>query len=128
MSLKGLRFTLDVDGQDAGTFAVVNFWLMQNNSVPFVLDVDVASDEFDREAKNLLEKNATLTIWQGPKALRYVKGVVASFGMKENNRWQMLYRFRIQPLYGAAPCARTSVSFSNRTSGPFQPRCWMKMA
>lgn len=97
MSLKGLRFTLDVDGQDAGTFAVVNFWLMQNNSVPFVLDVDVASDEFDREAKNLLEKNATLTIWQGPKALRYVKGVVASFGMKENNRWQMLYRFRIQP-------------------------------
>nr|HAT2260205.1 type VI secretion system tip protein VgrG [Citrobacter freundii] len=86
-----------MDGQDAGTFAVVNFWLMQNNSVPFVLDVDVASDEFDREAKNLLEKNATLTIWQGPKALRYVKGVVASFGMKENNRWQMLYRFRIQP-------------------------------
>lgn len=97
MSLKGLRFTLDVDGQDAGTFAVVSFWLMQNNSVPFALDVDVASDKFDREAKSLLEKKATLTIWQGPKALRYVIGVVASFGMKENNRWQMLYRLRIQP-------------------------------
>ncbi len=97
MSLKGLRFTLEVDGQDAGTFAVVSFWLRQNNSTPFILDVDVASDKFDQEAKNLLEKNATLTIWQGPKALRYVKGVVAGFGMKENNRWQMQYRFRIQP-------------------------------
>lgn len=97
MSLKGLRFTLVVDGQDAETFAVMSFRLMQNNSVPFVLDVDVASDKFDRDAQSLLEKNATLTIWQGPKALRFVKGVVASFAMKENNRWQMLYRFRIQP-------------------------------
>ncbi|HAV1239610.1 TPA: type VI secretion system tip protein VgrG [Salmonella enterica] len=97
MSLKGLRFTLAVDGQEAGTFAVVNFWLMQNYSFPFVLDVDVASKEFGLEAKSLLEKNATLTIWQGPKALRYVTGVVASFGMKENNQWQMQYRLRIYP-------------------------------
>ncbi|XHA17415.1 type VI secretion system Vgr family protein [Citrobacter farmeri] len=97
MSLKGLRFTLEVDGQKPDTFAVVNFWLRQRFSFPFMLDVDVASQEFSLEAKSLLEKNATLTIWQGPKALRYVTGVVASFGMKENNRWQMLYHFRIQP-------------------------------
>lgn len=97
MSLKGLRFTLEVDGQEPDTFAVVNFCLMQKLSIPFVLDVDVVSNLFDREAKNLLEKNATLTIWQGPKALRYVKGVVASFGMQNNNQWQMQYRFRIHP-------------------------------
>ena len=97
MSLKGLRFTLNVDGQKPDTFAVVNFRLNQNLSFPFVLVVDVASQSFDLEAKNLLEKNATLTIWQGPKALRHVKGVIASFGMKENSRWQILYQFRIQP-------------------------------
>ncbi|EBP4342228.1 type VI secretion system tip protein VgrG [Salmonella enterica] len=97
MSLQGLRFTLQVDGQEADTFAVVNFWLRQNMSAPFVLEVDVASKKFDREAKNLLEKNATLTIYQGQKELRYVKGIVASFAMKENNRLQMLYRFRIYP-------------------------------
>ncbi|RZN46508.1 type VI secretion system tip protein VgrG [Escherichia sp. E13S3] len=97
MSLKGLRFTLKVDGQNADTFAVVNFWLMQNFSFPFVMDVDVASKVFDLKANSLLEKKATLTIWQGPKALRYVTGVIASFGMKENNNWQMQYRLRIQP-------------------------------
>ncbi|WP_318378505.1 type VI secretion system tip protein VgrG [Enterobacter sp.] len=97
MSLKGLRFTLDVDGQEPDTFAVINFWLMQKISSPFALEVDVACKKFDREAKDLLEKNATLTIWQGPKALRYVKGVVASFAIKENNRWQMQYRFKIYP-------------------------------
>lgn len=43
MSLKGLRFTLEVDGQAPDTFAVVNFQLTQCFSVPFVLNVDVAS-------------------------------------------------------------------------------------
>ncbi len=32
MSLKGLRFTLEVDGQEPDTFAVVNFRLIQNQS------------------------------------------------------------------------------------------------
>lgn len=36
MSLKGLRFTLEVDGQEPDTFAVVNFRLIQNQSYPFV--------------------------------------------------------------------------------------------
>ncbi|MDA4232523.1 phage late control D family protein, partial [Escherichia coli] len=76
---------MKVDGQNADTFAVVNFWLMQNFSFPFVMDVDVASKEFGIQANSLLEKKATLIIWQGPKALRYVSGVIASFGMKENN-------------------------------------------
>lgn len=97
MSLKGLRFTLDVDGQAPDTFAVVNFELMQSYSEPFVLDVDVASKLFDRQAKTLLEKKATLTIWQGPKALRYVKGVIANFSIKESDNWQIQYSFRIQP-------------------------------
>ncbi|MFU2146156.1 type VI secretion system tip protein VgrG [Hafnia paralvei] len=100
MSLKGLRFTLSVDGQAPDTFAVINFRLRQQLSFPFMLDVNVASKSFSQQASNLLEKNATLTIWQGEKALRYVTGVVSSFGMKENNRWQMQYSLRIQsPLW-----------------------------
>lgn len=97
MSLKGLRFTLSVDGQAPDTFAVINFRLRQQFSFPFMLDVNVASKSFSQEASILLEKNATLTIWQGTKALRYVTGVVASFAMKENNRWQMQYQFKIYP-------------------------------
>ena len=97
MSLKGLRFTLEVDGQEPDTFAVVNFRLIQNQSYPFVMSVDVASDSFMQTAEMLLEKNATLTILQGVIPLRYVTGVVAGFGMQENNGWQMRYHLRIEP-------------------------------
>ncbi|OII87456.1 hypothetical protein BHE98_15035 [Escherichia coli] len=96
MSLKGLRFTLEVDGQEPDTFAVVSFRLIQNQSYPFVMSVDVASDSFMQTAEMLLEKNATLTIWQGVIPLRYVTGVVAGFGMQENNGWQMRYHLRIE--------------------------------
>ncbi|GCU89047.1 type VI secretion system Vgr family protein [Escherichia coli] len=85
MSLKGLRFTLEVDGQEPDTFAVVNFRLIQNQSYPFVMSVDVACDSFMQTAEMLLEKNATLTIWQGVIPLRHVTGVVAGFGMQEHH-------------------------------------------
>ncbi|HFO4497475.1 TPA: type VI secretion system Vgr family protein [Escherichia coli] len=97
MSLNGLRFTLEIDGQEPDTFAVVNFRLIQNQSYPFVMSVDVASDSFMQTAEMLLEKKATLTIWQGAVAQRYVTGVVAGFGMQENNGWQMRYHLRIEP-------------------------------
>ncbi|EMG7868062.1 type VI secretion system Vgr family protein [Enterobacter hormaechei] len=97
MSLKGLRFTLEVDGQEPDTFAVVSFRLIQRQSVPFVLSVDVASDSFMQTAEMLLEKKAVLTVWQGDIAQRYVTGVVAGFGTQENNGWQMRYHLRIRP-------------------------------
>ena len=97
MSLKGLRFTLDVDGLGQKTFAVVNFVLRQRHSFPFVLDIDVASDSFGETAEKLLEKNATLTIWQGNTPQRYVSGIVTRFGMKEYNGWQMCYCLTITP-------------------------------
>ena len=96
MSLNGLRFTLEVDGQEPETFAVVAFWLSQDYSFPFILDVDVASYSFDRQAKKLLEKNAILTIWEGSKALRLINGFISGFEIKEDNHWQMQYRLRIQ--------------------------------
>ncbi|EMR5621203.1 type VI secretion system tip protein VgrG, partial [Salmonella enterica] len=65
MSLKGLRFTLEVDGQEPDTFAVVSFRLSQPASYPFVLSVEVASDSFMQTAEMLLEKQAVLTVWQG---------------------------------------------------------------
>uniref|UniRef100_UPI001009D1BE type VI secretion system tip protein TssI/VgrG n=11 Tax=Escherichia coli TaxID=562 RepID=UPI001009D1BE len=89
--------TVFIDGQEPDTFAVVSFRLIQNQSYPFVMSVDVASDSFMQTAEMLLEKNATLTIWQGVIPLRYVTGVVAGFGMQENNGWQMRYHLRIEP-------------------------------
>lgn len=63
MSVKGLRFTLQVAGLEPDTFAVVSFFLRQHYSSSFILDVDVASDSFRQTAEQLLEQNATLTVW-----------------------------------------------------------------
>ncbi len=123
MSLKGLRFTLEVDGQEPDTFAVVNFRLIQNQSYPFVMSVDVASDSFMQTAEMLLEKNATLTIWQGVIPLRYVTGVVAGFGMQENNGCcRCVITCVLSRRYGGAGCGRTSASSSCRISGRYRPR------
>jgi type VI secretion system secreted protein VgrG len=65
MSQQGLRFTLDVDGLLAMSTAVVRFTLCQNLSTPFTLSVDIASGLPDLNAEDFLEKNATLTVWQG---------------------------------------------------------------
>lgn len=93
----GLRFTLDVDGLGSKTFAVVSFLLKQRYSSPFTLDIEVASDSFRETAEKLLEKNATLTIWQGDTPQRYISGIVTRFGMKEYNGWQMCYSLTINP-------------------------------
>ncbi|ECI4078899.1 type VI secretion system tip protein VgrG, partial [Salmonella enterica subsp. salamae] len=97
MSLESLRFTLKVDGQEPDTFAVVNFRLIQRQSSPFVLNVNVASDSFMQTAEMLLEKKAVLTVWLGDVAQRHVTGVMAGFGTQENNGWQMRYQLRIRP-------------------------------
>ncbi|WP_318357053.1 type VI secretion system Vgr family protein [Enterobacter sp.] len=97
MSQKGLRFTLEVAGQAPDTLAVTGFTLTERLSLPFTLEADVASTAFHKAADDLLEKQATLRIWQGQTLLRTLAGVVTAFGTRENNHWQMLYRLRIQP-------------------------------
>lgn len=97
MSEQGLRFTLEVEGQKSWAFSVVSFSLSRHFSSPFILDVEVASKEFDLTAQQLLEKEATLTIWQGNEKLHEVCGFVALFGMKEGNEWQQQYSLRIHP-------------------------------
>ncbi|HDC2125849.1 TPA: type VI secretion system tip protein VgrG, partial [Salmonella enterica] len=51
MSSEGLRFTLSVDGIVEMATAVVSFSLHQQHSVPFILDVDIASGLFDLTAE-----------------------------------------------------------------------------
>ncbi|MCX8971734.1 type VI secretion system tip protein VgrG [Citrobacter portucalensis] len=97
MSQQGLRFTLDVDGLTPAATAVVSFTLYQNLSTPFLLTVDIASDRSGLTAASFLEKNATLTIWQGAVALRYLHGIITGMETGENNGWQMNYSLTISP-------------------------------
>ncbi|WP_080949927.1 type VI secretion system tip protein VgrG [Citrobacter amalonaticus] len=97
MSLKGLRFTLEVDGLMEMATAVVSFRLAQHYSAPFLLKVDIASGLPDLVATDFLEKNAVLTVWQGSVAQRYVSGIVSEVILGENNHWQMRYHLTIVP-------------------------------
>ncbi|MGS3576824.1 type VI secretion system Vgr family protein [Citrobacter freundii] len=97
MSQQGLRFTLDVDGLLAMSTAVVSFILYQNLSTPFTLTVDIASGLPDLTAKNFLEKNATLTVWQGNVVQRHLSGIITGVELGENNDWQMNYHLTISP-------------------------------
>ncbi|HCB2273853.1 TPA: type VI secretion system tip protein VgrG, partial [Citrobacter koseri] len=54
MSLKGLRFTLEVDGLTQTATAVVSFTLHQSLSTPFLLSVDIASSLPDLTAVSFL--------------------------------------------------------------------------
>ncbi|EME8540168.1 type VI secretion system tip protein VgrG, partial [Salmonella enterica] len=97
MSSAGLRFTLKVDGIQEMSTAVVSFSLHQKYSIPFTLEVDIASGLFDLAAEDFLEKNAVLTVWQGDTPQRYVSGIVTSVQPGENNGWQMRYWLSINP-------------------------------
>ncbi|WP_079969612.1 type VI secretion system Vgr family protein [Salmonella enterica] len=97
MSQQGLRFTLDVDGLMAMSTAVVSFILYQNLSTPFTLTVDIASGLPDLTAKNFLEKNATLTVWQGNIVQRRLSGIITGVELGENNDWQMNYTLTLSP-------------------------------
>lgn len=97
MSQQGLRFTLDVDGLMAMSTAVASFTLCQNLSPPFTLTVDIASDLPDLTAKNFLEKNATLAVWQGNIVQRHLSSIITGVELGENNDWQMNYTLTLSP-------------------------------
>ncbi|WP_431615077.1 contractile injection system protein, VgrG/Pvc8 family, partial [Citrobacter portucalensis] len=97
MSQQGLRFTLEVDELMVADTAVVSFTLYQNLSTPFLLSVDIASNLANLTAVSFLEKNATLTIWQGNTPLRYLHGIITGMETGENDDWQMNYSLTISP-------------------------------
>jgi uncharacterized protein involved in type VI secretion and phage assembly len=43
---------------------------------PFSLSVDIAGDQPDLSAADFLEKQATLTVWQGTVPQRYLHGII----------------------------------------------------
>lgn len=97
MSKQGLRFTLEIDGLMPDDAAVVRFTLFQNFSPPFLLNVDIATRLSTLTAVHFLEKNATLTVWQGDVAQRHIRGFISAVELYENTHWQMHYQLTISP-------------------------------
>ncbi|MGR4068624.1 type VI secretion system Vgr family protein [Billgrantia sp. C5P2] len=91
----GWQFTLALAGAD--DLAVVEFTHREELSAPFELTVHFASRDGSLSATDILDREATLTIWQKGEALRRVHGIVSEFGRGDRGHRRTFYHVKIQP-------------------------------
>ena len=93
----GLAFTLERDGAEGLDLAVVSFTLEEELSQPFELSVSFASRDGGMTAKDWLDVNATLTVWQDGEPVRRVTGAVARFARGDTGHRRTHYEIVIRP-------------------------------
>ncbi|MBB3233071.1 type VI secretion system Vgr family protein [Halomonas stenophila] len=98
---KGLQFTLSLAGLPRGPgqaeLAVIDFTQEEVLSAPFHLRVRFASRAADLSPAALLDRPASLTVWQGGVAQRRVHGIVAEFGRGDRGHRRSHYEVIIRP-------------------------------
>ncbi|WP_104203338.1 type VI secretion system Vgr family protein [Billgrantia saliphila] len=93
----GLQFTLQLAGADDLDLAVIDFTLEEALSAPFTLRVRFASRDGGLAATEVLDRPATLTIWQDGEALRRLHGVVSEFGRGDRGHRRTFYSMVVRP-------------------------------
>ncbi|QTP59394.1 type VI secretion system tip protein VgrG [Billgrantia antri] len=91
----GWQFTLALAGAD--DLAVIEFTHKEALSQPFELTVRFASRDGSLSASDILDREATLTIWQEGEALRRVHGIVSEFARGDRGHRRTFYRVTVQP-------------------------------
>ncbi|WP_394426600.1 type VI secretion system tip protein TssI/VgrG [Vreelandella stevensii] len=91
----GLHFTLSLPGVD--DVAVVDFTHREALSRPFELTLNVASRQGQLHAAELLDRDATLTVWQNGEALRQVNGIVSEFSQGDRGHRRTFYSLVLRP-------------------------------
>ena len=92
---KGLQFTLTLPGVD--DIAVIDFTHREALSQPFELVLNLASRDGRLDAAELLDREATLTVWQDGEALRHVHGIVSEFGRGDRGHRRTFYSLVLRP-------------------------------
>ncbi len=93
----GLQFTLSLTGAEDADLAVVDFTHEEALSAPFHLRVRFASRAADLSPEALLDRPASLTVWQDGVAQRRVHGIVAEFGRGDRGHRRSFYEVVIRP-------------------------------
>ncbi|MBP5980331.1 MAG: type VI secretion system tip protein VgrG [Halomonas sp.] len=91
----GLQFTLTLPGVD--DTSVVDFTHREALSQPFELVMNLASRNGSLDAAELLDREATLTVWQDGEALRQVHGIVSEFGRGDRGHRRTFYSLVLRP-------------------------------
>ncbi|HCR98488.1 MULTISPECIES: type VI secretion system Vgr family protein [Halomonas] len=95
MASTGLQFTLTLPGVD--DIAVIDFTHREALSQPFELVLNLASRDGRLDAAELLDREATLTVWQDGEALRHVHGIVSEFGRGDRGHRRTFYSLVLRP-------------------------------
>ena len=91
----GLQFTVALPGVD--DVAVIDFTHREALSQPFELALNLASRDGSLDAAELLDREATLTIWQDGQPLRRVHGIIAEFGRGDRGHRRTFYTLVLRP-------------------------------
>ncbi len=113
MPLQGTHFTLEVDGLALDTFAVVGFRHSQSFSALFSLRVDAVSKDPAISFEQLLESNATLTVFKNNVPQRCIKGIIIASEQGDTGKNQTLYSLQIRPPFWRSTLRRNSRIFQN---------------
>ncbi|NIC36730.1 type VI secretion system tip protein VgrG [Halomonas desiderata] len=99
-SENGLHFTLQLanaSSPDTEGLAVIEFTHRERLSAPFELTVRFASRNGSLSARDILDREATLTIWQDDEMLRQVNGIVSEFARGDRGHRHTFYWVEIRP-------------------------------
>ncbi|RCV86843.1 type VI secretion system Vgr family protein [Billgrantia montanilacus] len=110
-SASGLQFTLTLSR--AEDVAVIEFTHREQLSAPFELTVRFASSDPDLGAEAILDREATLTIWQDGEVLRRIHGVVSEFGCGDSGHRRTFYHVVICPALWRLGLRQNSRIFQN---------------
>jgi type VI secretion system secreted protein VgrG len=91
----GLHFTVTLPGVD--DVAVIDFTHREALSQPFELVLNLASRDGSLDAAELLDREASLTIWQDGEPLRRVHGIVSEFGRGDRGHRRTFYSLVLRP-------------------------------
>jgi len=91
----GLQFTLTLPGVD--DVAVIDFTHREALSQPFELALNLASRDGSLDAAELLDREASLTIWQDGEPLRRVHGIVSEFCRGDRGHRRTFYSLVLRP-------------------------------
>lgn len=108
------RYTLDAG--EKHTFDVISFKLTEGLSEPFQLELQLSSFDPNISFSALMDQSVTFTFWQGEQPVRYLNGIVTSFGLGKTGFVRTHYQMVVEPALARAAFQSDSRIFQHQNS------------
>ena len=108
------RYTLDAG--EKHTFDVISFKLTEGLSEPFRLELMLSSFDPNISFSALMDQSVTFTFWQGEQPVRYLNGIVTSFGLGKTGFVRTHYQMVVESALARAAFQSDSRIFQHQNS------------